>query len=95
MKNRLEKHFITILGLIALWGVLLVGGCGETETGKALTDTVKKLIGEEVSKKGDEVKKQFDQVMNLGADKGKEGDENEAAGGSEKKSKEESGEEED
>lgn len=87
MENRLQKLFIAILVIAAFSGTILFGGCGESEAGKALTDSVRKVIGEEVSKKTDEAKKSFDQFLNPGSGRGeKEGGQGSAEGSGESES---------
>lgn len=95
MKNILNKVGTMIVFSMFLLGSPFIGGCGDSESGKAITDTLKKVIGDEVAKQGNEVKKQIDQVINVGSNKDKKEGEKSSAQGSEKESKEGSSEEKD
>mgnify|MGYP000178210684 CR=1 FL=1 len=48
--------------VIALAGVTFGAGCEGTEAKKAITDTVREVVGGELMQKGEEVKKQIDDV---------------------------------
>ena len=95
MKKILKKFLLFILVTMSLCGLLVAAGCDGGDLGKAATDTIKKAVGNEVTKKSDEMKKQFDQFFKPGSDNKKDGGEKSSEGGSENKSGEESGKEND
>lgn len=82
MEVRSNKRIKAIFFSMILFGIILLGGCGDSGAGKAVTDLTKKIVGEEVTKQGDEIKKKIDQVKNLGSDNEKK----EGGGSSEGKS---------
>jgi hypothetical protein len=71
LKNRLNFKILPLAAMSCLL-LLLVTGCGDNEMTKNITDAVKKTVATEIDKQGTEIKKQVDQVLNPGADKGKE-----------------------
>ena len=70
-KYRSRFSLLTSAAMVCLM-LLLVAGCGDNEMTKNITDAVKKTVATEIDKQGTEIKKQVDQVLNPGADKGKE-----------------------
>jgi hypothetical protein len=95
MKQLLKNFVSLILTTMFLCGLLITAGCDGGDFGKAATETVKKAVGNEVTKKSDEMKKQFDQIFRPGSDNKKDRGEKSSEGGSENKSGEESGKEND
>lgn len=71
LKNRSRFNFLTLAAMAFLM-LLLLSACGDNEMTKNITDAVKKTVATEIDKQGTEIKKQVDQVLNPGADKGKE-----------------------
>jgi hypothetical protein len=92
--NNLRKHIINaaLISAFILTTLFLVG-CGDNEMVKGITDTVKKSVTGELSKKGDEIKKQFDQIINMGTGKNQKEDGKGTAGSGKEKSEKDSGKE--
>jgi hypothetical protein len=95
MKKILKKFLAFILVTMSLAGLLFTAGCDEVDLGKAATETVKKAVGNEVTKKSDEMKKQIEQFFKTGIDSKMDGGEKSPEGGPENKLGEESGKEND
>jgi hypothetical protein len=74
MNNLGKKVRYATLIAAAIFAMLFLAGCRDSEMAKGLTDIVKKSVGSEVAKKGDEFKKQFDQIVNPGSGKGQKED---------------------
>jgi hypothetical protein len=60
---RIKRVLTNTLVITAAVGLLVLGGCEGSDAKKAITDTVNRLMGGEVVKKGEELKKQIDQAM--------------------------------
>jgi outer membrane murein-binding lipoprotein Lpp len=74
MNNLGKKIQNAILIAAFILSMLFLAGCGDNEMAKGITDAVKKSVEGEVAKTGQEFRKQFDQVINLGTDKGQKED---------------------
>jgi hypothetical protein len=80
---------------MSLCGVIIATGCDGGDLGKTATETVKQVVGNEVTKKSNEMKKQIDQFFKPGSDSKKDEGEKSPEGGSENKSETESSKEND
>lgn len=89
--NNFRKKIINVLQItIFVFTALSLSGCGDNEMTKGITDTVKKSVAGELSKKGDEIKKQFDQIINMGTGKNQKEDGKGTAGAGKEKSENDS-----
>jgi hypothetical protein len=93
MNNLGKTIFNATLIAAFILATLFLAGCGDSELAKGITDAVKKSVEGEVTKKVGEVRKQFDQVINLGAGKGRNEDGQGAAEAGKEKSEKDSGKE--
>jgi uncharacterized lipoprotein YehR (DUF1307 family) len=89
--NNLRKNIKSVIPIVTLvLAMLSLSGCGDNEMTKGITDTVKKSVAGELSKKGDEIKKQFDQIINMGTGKNQKEDGKGTAGTGKEKSENDS-----